>query len=268
VKYRRGAESIAVVAAALAGLTAWVWPTPGHGEPLVALVAHTPARAQRVTTADAPSPTSEPASEPAPEVVAWQPSHGRECGRHKRGRPYCQGPRRVPVPQGPDADRAKELGLGELKTASHLLLNGPDPKWLAAAGDASEPALLWPIDDGVLWRGLQGARNARGRWHPRHKGLDIGAAVGTQIHAVQSGLVAYADNGVRGYGNLLLVVHPDGSVAFYGHCSEIRVFAGQHVTRGQVVGNVGETGMARGPHLHFELRRNGSPTNPLPHFEK
>lgn len=81
--------------------------------------------------------------------------------------------------------------------------------------------------------------------------------------AVSAGLVAYADNGVSGYGNLLAIVHPDGTVATYAHCKAIYVFPGQLVERGQRVADVGHTGIARGSHLHFEYRRRGRPRDPL-----
>lgn len=204
----------------------------------------------------------------AMQPITYLPSRGRECGRHRRGRRYCQGPRRVPAPHGDAAELATELGLGEIKTMSHLLLNAPKAEWVAAAGPVRTGALLFPIDDGVVWRGLQGSRRVQGKFRPRHKGIDIGAAEGTPIRSVQDGLVVYSDNGVRGYGNLLVTVHGDGSVAFYAHCRELYVFAGQRITRGQVVGQSGQTGITRGPHLHFEYRRGGRVKNPLPLFER
>ena len=83
---------------------------------------------------------------------------------------------------------------------------------------------------------------------------------------MQSGIVAYADNEVHGYGNLLVLVHPDRTVTFYGHCRAIYVFPGQLVTRGQIVAEVGHTGIARGVHLHCEYRRDGRIRDPLKLF--
>ena len=82
-----------------------------------------------------------------------------------------------------------------------------------------------------------------------------------------SGIVAYSDNEVHGYGNMLVIVHADGSVALYGHCKAIYVFAGQRVAQGQIVGEVGHTGIARGTHLHFEYRIKGFIKNPLRYLE-
>jgi murein DD-endopeptidase MepM/ murein hydrolase activator NlpD len=225
------------------------------------------AAAEPLATLQPIKPPTTAAGAPASVTpITWQPAKGRQCGRHKRGRRYCQGPRRVPMPYGEAAELAVELGLGELKTVSHLLLNAPKPEWVAAAGLVRTGGLLFPIDEGVVWRGLQGGRRVRGKFHPRHKGVDIGGAEGTPIRSVQDGIVVYADNGVRGYGNLLVTVHGDGSATFYAHCRELYLFAGQRVTRGQVIGQVGQTGITRGPHLHFEYRKAGKIRNPLPLF--
>jgi murein DD-endopeptidase MepM/ murein hydrolase activator NlpD len=113
-----------------------------------------------------------------------------------------------------------------------------------------------------LFRGLLPARDG----HRQHKGLDIAAPQGSPIRAIKSGIVAYSDNAVPGYGNLLVSVHADGSVAFYGHCQSIFVFAGESIAQGQIVGAVGQTGRATGPHLHFEYRTRGKLRNPLPMF--
>jgi murein DD-endopeptidase MepM/ murein hydrolase activator NlpD len=194
------------------------------------------------------------------------PSHGRECATSGKYKNFCQGPRRVPKPYGPDGARGEQLGLGTLETAGDLLYRKPHPEWVQAAGADHGEKLKWPVDAGLLWRGLEAPKRTPTKFHPRHKGLDIGAPEGSQIHAVKSGLVAYSDNEVHGYGNLLMIVHADGSVALYGHCRSIFVFPGQRVTQGQVVAEVGHTGIARGVHLHFEYRVNGFIKNPLKYF--
>ena len=98
----------------------------------------------------------------------------------------------------------------------------------------------------------------------RHDGIDIGARVGELVRSVNDGIVAYSDNGVHGYGNMIMVVHADASVSFYCHHRANYVFAGQRVKRGQVLGEVGVTGISRGPHLHFEWHVNGRAKDPMP----
>jgi murein DD-endopeptidase MepM/ murein hydrolase activator NlpD len=213
--------------------------------------------------------TKSAASSPALKTALprdWLPQKGRECIRKGRYRGFCQGPRRAARPWGPAAELAGRLGLGDVKTVSHLLLSAPKPEWIAAAGDDAFPEqLLWPVLGGKLWRGFGrvggGTKRAR-----RHKGVDIGASDGTLIRAAKSGIVAYADNGVRGYGNLLVTVHPDQSAAFYAHCRAIYVFPGQRIERGALVGEVGHTGIARGSHLHFEYRERGYLRDPERRF--
>lgn len=214
-------------------------------------------------------------AEPSVAAIQWLPSRGPECVKRGRYKRFCQGPRRVPAPSGEAAELARKLGLGERKSAALLLIGAPPAAWIEAAG-AVEAASTWqrPIADGRLLRGMgrskkaaarrAGATRRRVRYH---EGLDIGAPEGSAIAAAQSGIVVYSDNGVRGYGNLVVVVHADGSAAFYAHCRATYVFPGQHVTRGQVIAEVGHTGYARGAHLHFEYRINGVPTDPTPWFE-
>ena len=203
-----------------------------------------------------------------PAVQEWLPAHGRECASSGKSKGFCQGPRRAPLPFGDDAARAEQLGLGVLRAAGDLMFSPPRPAWVAAAGPDRGEMLLWPVEQGMLWRGMERARRTANVYHPRHKGLDIGAEQGTPIRATKTGIVAYADNAVRGYGNLLITVHSDGSVAFYGHCRAIYVFPGQRVAQGQIVAEVGATGVARGSHLHFEYRVKGQLRNPLKYFSE
>lgn len=94
-----------------------------------------------------------------------------------------------------------------------------------------------------------------------HQGTDFGAAEGTSVRAAAAGVVRFA--GARGgYGNLVIVDHPDGSETRYGHCAEIRVQAGQRVSKDAELATVGQTGRATGPHLHFEVREQGVAVDP------
>ena len=99
-----------------------------------------------------------------------------------------------------------------------------------------------------------------------HQGVDIGAAEGALIVAVNDGLVVYSDNGMHGYGNAVLVAHADGSVSMYAHCIETYVVPGKLVRRGEVIAAVGQTGITHGAHLHFEYRVAGELRDPLTLF--
>jgi murein DD-endopeptidase MepM/ murein hydrolase activator NlpD len=106
------------------------------------------------------------------------------------------------------------------------------------------------------------------RFHPilhrrrMHTGVDFGAGYGAPIHAAAPGVVILAGY-IRGYGNCVVIDHGGGLATLYGHASSIEVSRGETVRRGQLIARVGATGLATGPHLHFEVRRNGVPVRPF-----
>jgi murein DD-endopeptidase MepM/ murein hydrolase activator NlpD len=123
----------------------------------------------------------------------------------------------------------------------------------AAHGGA---VFLWPVRGPVLENygaGPDGTHN---------DGINIAAARGAPVQAADVGIVAYAGNELRGYGNLILVKHSNGWISAYAHCDLILVKTGQKVSRGQVIARVGATGNVSQPQLHFELRRGKKPVDP------
>jgi len=105
------------------------------------------------------------------------------------------------------------------------------------------------------------------RMHPifrvrrMHTGIDVAAPAGTPIRAAAPGVVVHAGRW-GGYGNCVILDHGGGLATLYAHCSELAVAVGQEVSQGQIIGYVGSTGLATGPHLHFEVRRDGRPVDP------
>jgi murein DD-endopeptidase MepM/ murein hydrolase activator NlpD len=99
------------------------------------------------------------------------------------------------------------------------------------------------------------------RWGRMHEGIDIGALIGAPIVAAKAGTVVYAST-MRGYGNVVMILHGGGLTTVYAHQSAILVRFGQPVVQGQQIGRVGCSGHCNGPHLHFEIRFNGTPRNP------
>lgn len=98
-----------------------------------------------------------------------------------------------------------------------------------------------------------------------HSGVDLAAPLGTPIRAIASGVVVFADP-YAGYGNLVVLKHKHGITSHYGHMHKIKVSPGTSVSGGEILGTLGNSGESTGPHLHFELRREGKPLDPLKHL--
>lgn len=124
-----------------------------------------------------------------------------------------------------------------------------------------------PYDDGIAFlsrptRGGFTTSDYGERWNSFHKGMDIAGNIGDDVMVAIDGEVTYAQFNDGGYGNLIIVKHPDDILTYYAHLSDIYVNVGAKVTKGDVIGAVGNTGFSTGPHLHFELRAYGEPVNP------
>jgi murein DD-endopeptidase MepM/ murein hydrolase activator NlpD len=136
------------------------------------------------------------------------------------------------------------------------LSSGFSGDWEALADAPS----LWPVAGrvGSSFGSRQDPINGEGAFH---SGIDIEAAYGTPVRATADGRVT-GDNFGAGYGRQVVLDHGHDLLTVYGHLSSIAVVPGQHVSRGQVIGNVGQTGRATGPHLHYEVRVHKVPVNP------
>lgn len=132
-------------------------------------------------------------------------------------------------------------------------LQGPS----AVAGPVRQGSggLIWPANGSI-------SSGFGMRWGRLHAGVDIPLPEGTPLRAAASGSVAIA-GWVGGYGNYTCIQHSGSLSTCYGHQSSISVSVGQSVSQGQVIGHSGNTGHSTGPHLHFEVRINGSPVDPL-----
>ncbi|MBI4435183.1 peptidoglycan DD-metalloendopeptidase family protein [Candidatus Uhrbacteria bacterium] len=128
-------------------------------------------------------------------------------------------------------------------------------------GDSS--VLSWPVDPTI--RGISAYYHDPSypfRHLFEHSGLDLPAPTGTPVRVAAPGYVAWTRQGTL-YGNYIMVIHTNGLATLYAHLSRIDVSADQFVGRGDQIGAVGSTGLSTGPHLHFEARLNGIPTDPL-----
>jgi murein DD-endopeptidase MepM/ murein hydrolase activator NlpD len=118
------------------------------------------------------------------------------------------------------------------------------------------PSFRWPVRGRVIagfGSKVNGAAN---------DGINVAVPEGTSVKASEDGVVAYAGNELKGYGNLVLVRHPNGFVTAYAHASEVMVKRGDQVKRGQIIAKAGQTGNASSPQLHFEIRKGSTPVDP------
>ena len=116
--------------------------------------------------------------------------------------------------------------------------------------------LRWPVDAGIV------SSEYGERWGKKHKGIDIAADSGEPVYAIADADVIYAGDGLRGYGNVVILRHDAQMTSLYAHNSELKVHQGDHVTQGTLISLLGNTGHSTGPHVHFEIRQGDVAVNP------
>src|SRR5215472_5751467 len=157
---------------------------------------------------------------------------------------------RVPAASAPIAEPPHpDVKPGANAPARTAATEPPAPTATPSAPTSDSGTFLWPV------RGHVVAGYGTGRDGTHNDGINIAAPRGAAIEAADGGVVAYAGNELRGYGNLILVKHPNGWISAYAHCDAILVKRGDKVSRGQVIARVGASGSVAEPQLHFELRR-------------
>jgi murein DD-endopeptidase MepM/ murein hydrolase activator NlpD len=97
----------------------------------------------------------------------------------------------------------------------------------------------------------------------KNEGINIAVPEGTSVRAADTGVVAYAGNELKGYGNLILIRHPGGYVTAYAHAKELFVKRGDKIERGAVIAKAGQTGSVSSPQLHFEVRKGATALDPM-----
>ena len=118
------------------------------------------------------------------------------------------------------------------------------------------PSFRWPVRGRVI-AGFGANTNGT-----QNDGINLAVPAGTPVKAADDGVVAYAGNELKGYGNLVLIRHPNGFVSAYAHASELLVKRGDTIKRGQVIAHAGQTGNVNSPQLHFEIRKGSTPVDP------
>lgn len=133
------------------------------------------------------------------------------------------------------------------------------------AAELASQAFIYPLMDARLTSKFGKRKHPIHQVKRHHNGLDLAAESETPIRAIREGVVIFADT-YKGYGKLIVVKHTGGYSSHYGHCKAIQVDPGKKVKAGEIIATVGSTGLATGPHLHFEIRANGKPQDPLKYF--
>ena len=160
------------------------------------------------------------------------------------------------------AKAAPSAAVKETEPAQTAAVIAPVPDTLdkdatkLAEGTGALPKFRWPANGRVI-AGYGPTPNGQ-----QNDGINIALPENTPVKAAEDGVVAYAGNELKGYGNLVLVRHPNGYVTAYAHAKELLVKRGDQVKRGQVIARSGQTGNVNAPQLHFEIRKGASPLDP------
>jgi murein DD-endopeptidase MepM/ murein hydrolase activator NlpD len=171
----------------------------------------------------------------------------------------------LPVePYAPLSPSEKKKLEQSLDTGETPALLSPPAEISKERKDSGKPP-WWGKELDIIWP-IQGKINSpfgpRGKRH--HDGIDIGAPSYQEVKAAMDGEVILARHTRTGYGKVVILSHDQGFSTIYGHLNVIIAKEGEAVRQGQSIGGVGSTGRSTGPHLHFELRHNGRPLDPLP----
>ncbi len=230
---------------------------PGGGEPAVAsppvsVAALPPAGPEAIPPAAA---VSVPAAtvKPPPIAAAPLPTPAKPPPAAASSAP-SEAETSAPPAAAPAPALATQATVAPPPAASAALT--PPPPVSAPPQHGGSGAFLWPVRGRVLEGYGSGANGTH------NDGINIAAPRGAAVQAADAGIVAYAGNELRGYGNLVLVKHQNGWISAYAHCDLILVKKGEKVARGQVIARVGATGNVSEPQLHFELRRGNKPVDP------
>lgn len=197
---------------------------------------------QRVATAaPAPQLTRPQVTQPVSQQATWPNNTA----------PSVAPARTIPIERAPAAEPTQSVRMATQETAK------AEPTPAQAAEPAGNmPSFRWPVHGRVI-AGFGSKPNGA-----QNDGINIAVPEGTQIKAADDGVVAYAGNELKGYGNLVLIRHANGYVSAYANASELLVKRGDTIRRGQVIAHSGQTGNVTSPQLHFEIRKGSTPVDP------
>jgi murein DD-endopeptidase MepM/ murein hydrolase activator NlpD len=225
-----------------------------------------PAAVRPVNYSRPTSPLRFPANNRQPQQFNRQPATVRPSNFGSQEVAAIEIP--VPVPASNVIPRRRsQIASAPIPT------DGYNPMLQTPAGQPVSPQLPagnLPRFNGLIWPAKGVLTSGYGmRWGRMHKGIDIAGPVGTPIFAAGPGIVLRSGWNSSGYGNLVEIQHPDGTITRYGHNSRLAVQAGQQVEQGQLIALMGSTGRSTGPHCHFEVRPGGGDAvNPMSYLPR
>jgi murein DD-endopeptidase MepM/ murein hydrolase activator NlpD len=185
-----------------------------------------------------------------PQTVAAKPTAPKPAAAKPAP---AQAQAQPPKPAAP----AQKVAMAEPQHTARAVSPTPDVGEEGAKGSASgAPSFRWPVRGRII-AGFGAKPNGQ-----QNDGINLSVPEGTPIKAAEDGVVAYAGNELKGYGNLVLIRHPNGFVTAYAHASELLVKRGDTIKRGQTIAKAGQTGTVSSPQVHFEIRKGSSPVDP------
>ena len=178
-------------------------------------------------------------------------------------KPATSGPvAQQPVIAPPQQKVAAAAPVSTARSITPATDNPAPPETKPVTTAATMPTFRWPVRGRVI-NGF-GPKTAGAQ----NDGINVAVPEGTPVKAADDGVVAYAGNELKSYGNLVLIRHSNGYVTAYAHASEIMVKRDEPIKRGQVIAKSGQTGNVTAPQLHFEIRKGSSPVDPMPYLDK
>jgi murein DD-endopeptidase MepM/ murein hydrolase activator NlpD len=159
---------------------------------------------------------------------------------------------RKPTAPATKRETAQAKMPSETKASTREPASAPATEQKKTASETANPEFRWPARGRII-QGFKPGGN---------DGINIAVPEGTSVKAAESGVVAYAGNELKGYGNLILIRHPNGFVSAYANNGDIEVKRGETVKRGQTIAKSGQSGNVASPQLHFELRKGTKPVDP------
>ncbi len=214
-----------------------------------------PVRAAPQAVAQPRQAQAAPAAAPAPTVTAVARTEAPRKEAEKKTEPVrtaALAPQTARSDAAPVAPTAAPAAAAPAAAPAANAAAASESANAAAASESASPEFRWPARGRII----QGFKPGQS------EGINIAVPEGTAVKAAEGGEVAYAGSELKGYGNLVLIRHPNGFVSAYAHNGELMVKRGETVRRGQVIAKSGQTGNVSSPQLQFQLRKGSTPVDP------